>query len=166
MFKMLFVVALSFFIGLSATAQKPDSNFKHHDFQITTAREFEILLKNGYEDMGLVAEKNGYPSAGMAIGHSKEIDLSPIQLASLRKINEGLKSKMKEMVVFMKRNEAVLDSLFRTNKLNDGVIIFYTNRFGLYQGELRNAILQAAFKNRQLLSPQQNTKLQALKNHN
>ncbi|MFD0794921.1 hypothetical protein ACFQZX_14940 [Mucilaginibacter litoreus] len=28
-----------------------------------------------------------------------------------------------------------------TNKVNEGVIIYYSNRYGLYLGELSNAIL-------------------------
>ncbi len=47
---------------------------------------------------------------------------------------------------FIIKNERALDSLFRLKRLDDGTLIFYTNRYGLYQGELRNAILQAYIK--------------------
>ena len=59
-------------------------------------------------------------------------------------------------------NEKTIDSLFRTNRLDDGSLIFYTNRYGLYQGELRNAILQACLATRGLLSQQQISKFEAL----
>ncbi len=63
--------------------------------------------------------------------------------------------KKKEMGVFIIRNERVLDSLLRNNKLSDGTLIFYTNRSGLYYGELRNAILQACYATKQVLTPLQ-----------
>ena len=59
-------------------------------------------------------------------------------------------------------NERTLDSLFRYHLLNNGTLIFYTNRYGLYQGELRNVILQACLATRVLLSQQQINKLAAL----
>jgi len=62
-------------------------------------------------------------------------------------------------------NERTLDSLFRTHKLDDGTIIFYSNRYGLYQGELRNAILQACYETAALLSPAQVKQLETLENH-
>jgi len=62
-------------------------------------------------------------------------------------------------------NERTLDSLFRTHKLDDGTIIFYSNRYGLYQGELRNAILQACYETAKLLSPAQVKQLETLENH-
>jgi hypothetical protein len=48
-----------------------------------------------------------------------------------------------------------LDSIFKYNRLDNGSLIFYTNRYGLYQGELRNAILQACLATKGLLTPQQ-----------
>jgi hypothetical protein len=67
---------------------------------------------------------------------------------------------------FIITNETKLEALFRAKKINESTLIFYTNRYGLYQGELRNAILNAAVNTNNLLSPQQVNKLQALKNHN
>jgi hypothetical protein len=64
---------------------------------------------------------------------------------------------------FIVTNETKLDNMFRTRKINESELIFYTNRYGLYQGELRNAILQAALKTQQLLSPPQINKLLTFK---
>jgi len=58
-----------------------------------------------------------------------------------------------------------LDDLFKTHKVDDGVIIFYTNRYGLYQGELKNALLQACYKTEELLSAGQLKQLEILENH-
>ena len=47
-----------------------------------------------------------------------------------------------------------------------GKIIFYTNRHGLYQGELKNAILQACFATEKQLTPQQIKRFEALQKPN
>ncbi|MFD2145545.1 hypothetical protein [Mucilaginibacter antarcticus] len=46
--------------------------------------------------------------------------------------------------------------------MQDGNVIFYTNRYGLYQGELKNAMLQACLSTQKLLSAQQIARLEAL----
>ena len=162
MLKLLFAVL---FISVSATAfaQESDSVLKKYRMTIISAKEYSTLIKNNFEGMAAVADTNKYPSAQKALTYRKEIDLSPKQLADLRQVDEALSSKKQEMAKFLRGNEKTLDSLFRTNKLNEGIIIYYTNRFGLYQGELRNAILQAAYKTHNLLSPGQIAKLNKLK---
>jgi hypothetical protein len=59
-------------------------------------------------------------------------------------------------------NERTLDSLFRYHKIDEGNLIFYTNRHGLYQGELKNAILYACFATQKVLTPQQITRFESL----
>jgi hypothetical protein len=163
----LFTAILFIVTTLNLSAQTPDSLLKPSPIKTLTAQQYTALI-NGDDlyNLSLVADLNNYPATDKALKYKKEIDLSPNQTAALTKINNALQFKKKEMGAIIVRNERVIDSLFRTNKLNDGVIIFYTNRYGIYQGELRNAILQAAFKTRQLLSPQQINRLRALKNHN
>ena len=56
----------------------------------------------------------------------------------------------------------MLDTLFQTKQAADGTIIFYTNRYGLYMGEIRNAVLQACLKTRDVLSEAQIKKLESL----
>ena len=63
---------------------------------------------------------------------------------------------------FLITNERVMDSLFRYKKINNGTLIFYTNRYGLYQGELRNALLQACVKTEAVLTSTQIKKYNAL----
>lgn len=62
----------------------------------------------------------------------------------------------------MIKNEKALDALFKSKKLDDGTLIFYTNRYGLYQGELRNAILQAYVKVQAILDATQRKKYEQL----
>ena len=59
-------------------------------------------------------------------------------------------------------NEKKLDTLFKSKQADDGTIIFYTNRYGLYLGEIRNAVLQACYKTENILSDEQIRKLESL----
>jgi hypothetical protein len=166
MFKLLSAITVLFFISISTKAQTQttDSLLKPSPIKTLTTEQYNALIKG--EDqygMGLVAELNSFPTPERALKYKKEIDLSPNQIAALTKINTELKRKKMEMGSFIVTNETKLDNMFRTRKINESELIFYTNRYGLYQGELRNAILQAALKTQQLLSPQQVNKLLTFK---
>ena len=52
-------------------------------------------------------------------------------------------------------NEKMLDSLFHIRRVDEGSLIFYTNRSGLYYGELKGAILMACYNTEKLLTPAQ-----------
>ncbi|AMR31707.1 hypothetical protein A0256_09865 [Mucilaginibacter sp. PAMC 26640] len=116
--------------------------------------------------MSLVADLNGFPSAQKALKYKKELDLSPAQITALTKINTELNRKKIEMGGFIVKNESKLDELFQSKKLTEGDVLFYGNRSGLYYGELRNAILMAAYKTYNLLALQQVNKLKGYKNDN
>jgi hypothetical protein len=116
--------------------------------------------------MALVAEINHYPYPDKVMKYKKELGLSPIQLDKLNAIVKELHRKILEMGGIVIRNEKALDSIFRTHTVNNGSLIFYANRYGLYQGELRNTILQACLTTRTLLSAQQINKLEALEKAN
>jgi len=155
---------LLFSFSFPALAQSPDSLLKSSPVKTFTAQQYDALMKG--EDlygMSTVADLNGFALPEKALKYKKELDLSPIQAAALTKINTELKRKKIEMGKFIVTNETKLDNLFKAKRINESDLIFYTNRYGLYQGELRNAILLAAVKTWQLLSPQQVNKLQTFK---
>jgi hypothetical protein len=109
-------------------------------------------------NMAAAATLNHYAEPQKTLGWKKELALSPSQIADVTAANIALERKMKEMGDFIVKNERAIDELFRTKKVTDGTLIFYTNRFGLYQGEMRNAVLQAAVKVQALLTPAQRKK--------
>jgi hypothetical protein len=117
------------------------------------------------DNMSAVAELNHYPMPDKALQYKKQLDLSPIQLSKLSVINTELHRKRVEMGGNIVTNEKKLDDSFKANQVDEGVIIFYTNRYGLYHGEIRNAILQACYKTEQLLSAAQIKLLEKLENH-
>jgi hypothetical protein len=131
-----------------------------------TDKQYSSLLK-GEDIYGMppVAVLNHYPMPDLAIEFKKEADLSPIQVTKIAAIAKELKRKRIEMGNFIIDNEKKLDDLLRQGT-DEGGIIFYGNRSGLYYGELRNAILLACYRTWKLLSPGQIKKLETLQNHN
>jgi hypothetical protein len=164
----LILLSITLFAVTIAKAQSPiDSTLKKSTVKTLTDKQYNALL-NGEDlySMGLPAELNHYPSPVKVIKYKTELDLSPIQVNKLTAINKELHRKILEMGVVIIKNERVLDSIFRHNQLNEGSLIFYTNRYGLYQGELRHTILQACLACRELLSQQQIDKFEALQKRN
>jgi hypothetical protein len=159
------IISLVFYGNLHA--QQPDSTLKKSTVKSLTDKQYNALLKG--EDlygMPMVAELNHFPMPDKVIKYKKELDLSPVQITKISAIATELHRKRVEMGGFIITNEETLDKLFRKQSLNNGDVIFYANRSGLYYGELRNAILQACLSTGDLLAPQQIKKLETLQNRN
>ncbi|GGH14538.1 hypothetical protein [Mucilaginibacter phyllosphaerae] len=164
MLKLLSAFIFILIISFNVKAQTPDSILKPSPVKTLSDVQYNALLKgDDLYNMNAVADLNKYPTAEQALEYKKEIDLSPQQVKALTALDTELKRKKIEMGNFIVANEVKLDALFRTKKINESDLIFYTNRYGLYQGELRNAILKAALAAYHLLSPQQITKLNKFK---
>lgn len=117
------------------------------------------------DPMGLttIAEINNYPSPSSVLALAGQLRLSVVQKSQISAVQEALRFKAKEMGRFIIQNEKKFNDLFATGKVNDGTLIYYTNQYGLYQGELRNAHLQAHLKVRRILTPDQLKKITQLK---
>ena len=124
---------------------------------------YNALLKgDDIDNLSLVAEINNYPHPDKALKYKVQLGLNPGQITKLKDISAALHRKKVEMGENIIKNEKMLDSLFSGHKVVDGTIIFYTNRYGLYQGEIRTAILMACYKTEDILSAVQIRKLASL----
>jgi hypothetical protein len=134
----------------------------------TLSNEQYTALVNGDDlyGMALAGELNQYPLPDKVIKYKNELGLSPVQVNKLIAVNKEFHRKKLEMGLIIIKNERTLDSLFKYHVLNNGSLIFYTNRYGLYQGELKNVFLQACLVTRVLLSQQQINKFEALQKAN
>jgi hypothetical protein len=162
--KNLLLTLLIVAIVVKIKAQTPaDSTAKHSQLKTLSDVQYNALI-NGDDiyGMSLAAELNRYPLPEKVLKFKHEIDLSPIQVTKISAIAKELHRKKLEMGLIIIHNERTLDSIFRYNRLDNGSLIFYANRYGLYQGEIRNAILQACLVTRGLLSQQQINKYEAL----
>ena len=161
--KNLLLIALVIFC--SKTFAQTDS-LKHSPVRTLTDAQY-TAWQNGTDlaNHAYVAELNRYPQPDKVLKLKKELDLSPIQINKLNDVIKMLKLKKTEVGISVIRNERTLDSLFRTGRLDEGSIIFYGNRYGLYEGEYRTALLIACFNTRRLLSDQQLKKFEALQKH-
>ncbi len=136
---------------------------KHSPIKSLSDKKYLAYLNgDDLDDMSLAAEMNHYPLPDKALKYKVQLGLNPGQLTQLKTILANLTRKKKEMGGNIINNERTLDTLFKSHQIVDGTIIFYTNRYGLYLGELRNAILQACFQTRDILSDAQLKKLDVL----
>lgn len=166
MIKTIPVFVMILFVYCSAKAQMADSTFKKSTVKTLSDAQYNALLKgDDIYEMPPVAVVNHYPLPDKAIAFKKEVGLSPVQVTQITAIANELKRKKIEMGKFIITNEQALDNLLRKGT-DEGSIIFYGNRSGLYYGELRNAILLACYNTWKLLAPAQIKKLETLQNHN
>ncbi|WP_419701034.1 hypothetical protein [Mucilaginibacter sp. NFX135] len=161
------LITILFFCS-AVQAQQADSTLKKSPVKTLTDKQYTALL-NGedvYNNLALPAQINHFPMPDQAIKFKKELGLSPNQVTKITAIATELHRKRVEMGSFIIKNEQTLDELFRKQRLNNGDVIFYATRSGLYYGELRNAILQACLSTGDLMAPQQIKKLETLQNPN
>lgn len=161
-----FFLLISIF-SVRVFAQSAGTELKHSPIKTISDEKYNMLLKGeDFDNMSQVAEMNHYPLPDKALKYKVQIGLNPGQISKLKDIASGLQRKKVEMGDNIIRNEKMLDSLFHSHKVVDGTIIFYTNRYGLYLGEYRNAILQACYKTEDILSDAQIKRLGELEKGN
>ena len=114
-------------------------------------------------DKALVATLNKYPMPDDVLKLTKELKLTKIQITAIAEVSRYLRQKKLQTGQSVLLNEKKLDDLFRTNKVNDGNIAFYANRYGLYEGEYRTSVLLACFNTYKALTPQQIALFEQLK---
>jgi hypothetical protein len=135
----------------------------HSPVKSLSDAKYNVLLKGGdFDDMALVGALNHYPLPDSALKYKAQLGLNPGQIAKLKDISDGLHRKRVEMGENIIHNEKTLDTLFKTKQIADGTVVFYTTRYGLYLGEIRNAVLQACLKTEDILSETQIKKLESL----
>ena len=180
----LIIIALLYFTPM-LWAQQLQDTIKHPDVSKDTIKrmasdelksdipalsdaEYNAWLKGSdlKTNLTLVAEINNYPVPEKVLKLKKQLDLSPIQINQLNDVMKYLKLKKVEAGGDFVRNERMLDSLFRTKKINEPAIIFYGNRYGLYLGEYRTSLLIACKRTRQILTARQLSKYVQLQNRN
>ncbi len=168
MLRSLPVLILLILICTAVNAQmSPDSTIKQSPLKTLSNEQYNALLKgDDIYGMALAAELNHYPLPDKVIKLKKEINLTPVQVTKISAIAKELHRKKLKHSSIIINNEKTTISFFRTNKFDNGSLIFYANRYGLYEGELRNAILQACLAARNLLSLQQVNKYAALQKAN
>lgn len=152
---------------VSKPAIIPDTEHEHSIVKTISDLKYNAYLKgDDLDNMSLAGDLNHYPSPDNVLKYKKQLDLSPIQVGQLTKLSSELHRKKIEMGANIIRNEKMLDSLFHSRYIDEGSLIFYTNRSGLYYGEMKGAILMACYNTEKLLTPAQIKKLEALEKTN
>jgi hypothetical protein len=153
--------------SLAKTATQPavvtEVESKRSPIKTISDLKYNAYLKgDDFDNMSSAGDLNHFPSPDSVLKYKKQLDLSPIQVGQLTKLSNELHRKKVEMGGNIIRNEKMLDSLFHSRYIDEGSLIFYTNRSGLYYGEMKGAILMACYKAEKLLTPAQIKKLETL----
>ncbi len=160
MIKPLFIIitVLMLFTGLSnCLAQQPADTASQ-----ASAAHDDMPAGMDSRKMAQGAVNNHYPLPGDVLRYQKQMDLSPLQISRLTAANKTLSLKKREVSQSVTLNEKTLDKIFKSHRLNEGAIVFYGNRYGLYEGEMRSAILTACFQAAQVLTARQIARFEQL----
>ncbi|MFD0748716.1 hypothetical protein ACFQZS_01090 [Mucilaginibacter calamicampi] len=150
--------------SVTVNAQSPtDTAVTKSPIRTLTRQQYDAYLKgNAGNEMAAAGELNHYPMPDKVLNLSNQLDLSAVQIKKITEISTLMHRRRLQIGGSIISNEKMLDSLFKYRKVSEGNLIFYTNRHGLYQGELKNAVLQACLATEKLLSQQQIAKLETL----
>jgi len=151
--------------ALTSFAQSTDS--LHSPIRTLTYQQYNAY-KTGTagDDLAYVAEVHHYPMPDKVLRLKKELGLSVEQVTTITEANTHMRRLRLQIGGSIIENEKTLDLLFAQNNVDNGNLIFYINRYGLYQGELRTAILQACIITKKALSPEQMKKFDSLQKPN
>jgi hypothetical protein len=163
MYKILLAVVSLFTFAGTVHAQI-DSATTPSSIKTLTLKQYADYQKGPtLQEMALPATLNRYPMPADVLALKKELKLSPDQVKKITVIKDYLQLKKTEIGQSVLRNEKKLDDMFRTQKLDEGSITFYANRYGLYEGEYRTSVLLACYNTYNALTPQQTTQFWKLK---
>ena len=166
MYKLLLAI-ISLFTFTGTVKAQIDSATAPSSIKTLTLKQYADYQKGpALTDMALPATLNHYPMPADALFYQKELKLTKEQIKKIKAISDYLQLKKTEIGQSVLRNEKKLDDMFRTQKLDEGSITFYANRYGLYEGEYRTSVLLACYNTYNALTPQQTTQFWKLKNHN
>ncbi|HEY4195709.1 MAG TPA: hypothetical protein VGM63_09245 [Mucilaginibacter sp.] len=154
----------------SATKKKESPNevvFQHSPIKTISDTRYNAYLRgDDLDSLALAGQLNQYPLPDDALKYKVQLSLNVQQVAKLKDLATTLHRKKVEMGESIIRNEKMLDNLFHNQQITDGNLIFYTNRSGLYYGELKGAILMACYNTQKILSEGQLKKLVTLEKMN
>ncbi len=151
--------------GINAQTHKSDSTNEVSAIKSLSAEEVRGLKQGMGMGLAKAAELNSYPGPMHVLDLAKELKLSPVQKQRIEEARKVMKFKALEMGEFIISEEKKLNALFASGKADEGSIIYYTNKIGLYNAELRNAHLQAHLKTRRILTPDQINKYNKLRGY-
>ena len=163
MYKAILSMLFMLFMVTFAQAQT-DSSTTPSSVKTLTLKQYADYQKDPtLTQMALPSTLNRYPMPDDVLALKKELKLSAEQLKKLTTISKYLQLKKTEIGQSVLRNEKKLDDLFSTQKVDEGNITFYANRYGLYEGEYRTSVLVACYNTYNTLTPQQTTRFWQLK---
>ncbi len=124
----------------------------HSKIKSLSDSSYHQLKDGAFSEMDNIADVNQFPSADKVLTLASALALTDGQLKKIKEISAKMAFKTREMGGYLLKQEQKLNDLFASGKINEGSIIYHTNKIGLYHGELRNAYLQANYQTKKVLN--------------
>ncbi len=160
--KYISLLFLLLILNVRLFAQK-DSLDKKSVIPSLTIKQYNAYKNGDNLELAKEAEINHFPDPFYVLSFEKDLGLTATQKTQIQAIQNSRKFKAVEMGRFILDQEKKLNELFSSYKINEGMLIFYTNKIGLYHGELKNAHLKAHYATRKILSLEQIKKYDKLR---
>ncbi|ADY53210.1 hypothetical protein Pedsa_2668 [Pseudopedobacter saltans DSM 12145] len=160
------IILSTFFCAFMFSAKAQQDSIEVSPLKFIGDKEYAYYTKGNDPSLVLIAELNNYPSPQKVLDKQKQLNLSTDQKIQIQTIHTEMMRKIKEMGGFLITEQTKLNKLFETNKVNEGSLIYHTNKIGALEGEMRNAYLKAHLRTRGILTAQQLKKYDSIKNTN
>ncbi|RRN76589.1 hypothetical protein EIM50_23915 [Pseudoxanthomonas sp. SGD-10] len=150
------------FLSIACYAQ--EESLSNSPLKFLSAKQYEYYIKGNNPELSKVAEINNYPSPKTALKLEKQLSLTTDQKSQIKTIATEMDRKLAEMGKFLIAEQTKLNALFESRKINEGSLIYHTNKIGSLEGELRNAYLKAHLRTWKVLTLPQLKKYEELNN--
>ena len=118
-------------LSFTGSAQTIDS-VKQSPIRTLSYEQYQAYLTGtAGDDMAYVAVVHHYPMPDTVLKWKKELGLDAEQIKKLTDINTHMHRLRVQIGGSIIANEKTLDLAFAQNTIDDGTLIFYTNRHGL-----------------------------------
>ena len=117
--------------------------------------------------MGLAkaAELNGYPGPAHVLELASELALTPEQRSRTEALFASMEAQAKSLGRALVEEERKLDGLFASNSVQPELLASSLDKIGSLQAKVRGVHLEAHLTQRQILTPEQNSRYAQLRGY-
>lgn len=160
------IAALMLLAAAPATAQHGAyAGQQSREIKALSAQETADLLAGRGMGLARAAELNSYPGPMHVLELRGPLDLSAAQLAAVQASFERMQAAARPLGAELVEHERALDGEFRGAAITPGRMAAQTETIGMLQGKLRTVHLAAHLEMRDLLTPDQVARYDALRGY-
>lgn len=159
---------VSFVLALGSVSASEDPSYagqERRSIKSLSEQEIESLRRGDGMGFAKLAELNHFPGPRHVLDLSRELDLSPRQLADTRDLYDEMRKDAKSLGAGIIEAESELDRKFELGSITAGSLASALREIGRLRARLRYVHLRAHLRQRELLSAEQVRKYDALRGY-